>query len=348
MKRILVIEDNTALRENIAEILELADYTVETAANGKLGIAAARKHQPDLILCDIMMPELDGYSVLHVLTRDAQTARIPFIFLTAKTERESLRKGMAMGADDYITKPFEDTELLEAIEARITRISGLQAATGTSLSDFLEGDVDHAFDALRSSCRKRSVSKKSGIYQVGEPATFLYFLKSGRVKQVRMDAFGKELAVRIVEPGEFFGHLELLGDIPRLDAAIAMEESEVEVISGEVFQELVQGNRNVAVHFIKWLSSRVADHEERLLKLAYQPVRERTADVLLFLFDKSQEEDGLPTLHVSRDDLASMVGTATESLIRVLSSFKQEAFIGTKGRSIQLLDKAGLTAQILG
>src|SRR5690349_18036560 len=103
MKKILLIEDNKEMRENTSEILELANYKVVTAPNGKIGVELAGKEIPDIILCDIMMPELDGYGVLYMLSKKPETASIPFIFLTAKTEKTDIRKGMSMGADDYLT-----------------------------------------------------------------------------------------------------------------------------------------------------------------------------------------------------------------------------------------------------
>ena len=112
MKSILLIEDNPDVRENTAEILELAGYKVLTAENGKIGVEIAQKESPDLIVCDIMMPVLDGYGVLHLLGKIESTSGIPFIFLTAKAERGDMRKGMEMCADDYITKPFDDIKLL--------------------------------------------------------------------------------------------------------------------------------------------------------------------------------------------------------------------------------------------
>ena len=111
-KSILLIEDNKDMRENTSEILELAHYKVSTAKNGKEGVELAQKQKPDLIICDIMMPVLDGYGVLHMLSKNPETANIPFIYLSAKAERSDLRKGMEMGADDYLTKPFDDIELL--------------------------------------------------------------------------------------------------------------------------------------------------------------------------------------------------------------------------------------------
>src|SRR6187455_1002867 len=126
MKRILLIEDNLEVRENTSEILVLANYNVITAENGKTGVELAQTAKPDLIICDIMMPELDGYGVLHILSKNEITAGIPFIFLTAKTEKTDIRKGMNLGADDYLTKPFDDTDLLNAIEARLRKNAMLQ------------------------------------------------------------------------------------------------------------------------------------------------------------------------------------------------------------------------------
>ena len=126
MKKILLVEDNAEMRENTAEILELSNYEVVTAANGKEGIEAAKKEYPDLIICDIMMPELDGYGVLRVLSKLPNTANIPFIFLTAKTEKEDFRKGMRMGADDYLTKPFDAKELKIRMQNLIKQRARLQ------------------------------------------------------------------------------------------------------------------------------------------------------------------------------------------------------------------------------
>src|SRR3546814_473122 len=119
--RVLIIEDNNDIRESTCEILELAGFEVYQAENGKLGVELATAKLPDVILCDIMMPELDGYGVLHMLSKNSSTSTIHFIYLTAKTERMDMRKGMEMGADDYLTKPFGDLELLSAIECRLKK-----------------------------------------------------------------------------------------------------------------------------------------------------------------------------------------------------------------------------------
>jgi DNA-binding NarL/FixJ family response regulator len=121
MKKILIIEDEPEMRRNIATVLRFEKYEALVAENGRAGLELARKAKPDLILCDVMMPQLDGYGVLQALREDAELSLIPFIFLTAKGEKDDLRSGMNLGADDYLTKPVAKADLLRAIEARLRR-----------------------------------------------------------------------------------------------------------------------------------------------------------------------------------------------------------------------------------
>ena len=179
-KTILVIDDNNDIRENTAEILELAGYKTFTAENGKRGVEVAIKEKPSVIICDIMMPELDGYGVLHLLRKNKDTQNIPFIFLTAKTERGDFRKGMEMGADDYITKPFDDIELLNAVEVRLKRVEILDqqyAASPQGVSQFLKdvkstGLIQH----LSEQYDVETHNKKQALYQEGRRPRFLYYL----------------------------------------------------------------------------------------------------------------------------------------------------------------------------
>jgi DNA-binding NarL/FixJ family response regulator len=121
MKKILVIEDEPEMRRNITALLRYHDYQPIEAENGRVGVALAQREKPDLVLCDVMMPELDGHGVLQALQQNAELALIPFIFLTAKGEKDDLRSGMDLGADDYLTKPVANAELVRAIEARLRR-----------------------------------------------------------------------------------------------------------------------------------------------------------------------------------------------------------------------------------
>lgn len=170
MKSILLIEDNQDVRENTAEILELAGYSVDTAENGKVGVSKATDKKFDLIICDIMMPELDGYGVLHILNKNPKTSAVPFIFLTAKSEKGDFRKGMNMGADDYLTKPFEETDLLDAIELRFKKSEALRAPEKVDDTDqvlkFI-GDVERelSIEDLINERNTKACKKKDTIYR---------------------------------------------------------------------------------------------------------------------------------------------------------------------------------------
>jgi two-component system, sensor histidine kinase and response regulator len=121
MKRILVIEDNPHVQDNIHDILSLEDFYTIMASDGSQGLRLAQEEKPDLIICDIMLPQLNGYEVLSALRQDPATESIPFIFLTAMADRSDLRQGMVLGADDYLPKPFTPDELRQAIATRLTR-----------------------------------------------------------------------------------------------------------------------------------------------------------------------------------------------------------------------------------
>jgi len=121
MKRILVIEDEPEMRRNISALLRYHEYQPIEAENGRTGVELARREKPDLILCDVMMPELDGHGVLQALQHDADLALIPFVFLTAKGDKDDWRSGMNLGADDYLTKPVANADLVQAIETRLRR-----------------------------------------------------------------------------------------------------------------------------------------------------------------------------------------------------------------------------------
>lgn len=342
MKKILLIEDNRGLRENTAEILELAGYAVSTAENGKVGVELAKKDQVDLIICDIMMPELDGYGVLHILNKNPKTSCIPFIFLTAKAEKADFRKGMNMGADDYLVKPFEETELLDAIALRLQKSERLHVPSNdgepksvqrfmNEASEFLS--VDHLINERNT----RVFRKKESIYREGEYPHALYYIKSGKIKLTKSSDYGKEFITQLCGPGEFLGYLALLENSALHEEASALEDSEIVFIPMEDFRRLIHSNREVANNFIKLLSKNVVEQEERLLKLAYGNVRERVASVVLNLYERYASREGQRIdLAISREELAGYAGIATESLIRTLSEFKSEGVLGNEGRNISV------------
>ena len=196
MKKILIIEDNQDVRENTADILELAGYELCTAENGKIGVEMARKMLPDFIICDIMMPELDGYQVLEELNKSTETSIIPFIFLTAKTEKVDFRKGMNLGADDYLTKPFTEKELLDAIESRLTKYDFLKhefSQTMDGVSRFMEEAAQYLdLEHLSKDYALLEYNKKDFVFSEGNTANSLYFIESGVVKTFKSTEKGKE------------------------------------------------------------------------------------------------------------------------------------------------------------
>jgi len=335
-QKILIIEDNTDIRENVVEILELAGYIVFEADNGKAGIELAVKNLPDVILCDIMMPELDGYSVLYMLNKNPETATIPFIFLTAKAERIDQRKGMEMGADDYLTKPFDDMELLSAIESRLRKKNAQQNFYSQSLEN-LNSIVSKnsglaELKRIIAERKARQFKKDQVIYYDGDKGNGLYLILNGRVKTVKLADDGRELMTAIHSAEEYLGVNAMLSNEAYTDTATAMEDSLLCLIPKDQLDNLLNLYPDVAREFIKLLSNHIRDREEQLLQLAYNSVRKRMADTLIRLY-KQQGSD----FKVSREDLAAMAGVATETVSRTLTDFKDENLIDKKGSQITVL-----------
>lgn len=343
MKTILLIEDNKDVRENTAEILELANYKVLQAENGKTGVELAQKNLPDLIICDIMMPVLDGYGVIHLLNKNPETASIPFIFLTAKSERIDFRKGMEMGADDYISKPFDDIELLNAVESRLKKNDILKAEFSKDVNGlnkfFNDARKTDELKKLSEERRIKQFKKKETIFNEGNSPNFLYFLVKGKVKTFKAHEYGKELITDLYKEGDFFGYTSLLEEKPYTETAEALEDSEICLIPKDDFHSLMYGSMNVMKSFIKMLSDNIADKEKQLINLAYSSVRKRVADALLLLQSRyDNNKDKSFSISISREDLANIVGTATESLIRTLSDFKEEKLVEIKGSNITIIN----------
>ncbi|WP_020526933.1 response regulator [Flexithrix dorotheae] len=351
MKKILVIEDNEDVRENISEILELANYQVVAAANGKEGVTIAQKETVDMIICDIMMPELDGYGVLHILSKSPSTARIPFIFLTAKSDKGDFRKGMTLGADDYLTKPFDDIELLDAVETRLRKGELFQKDFKKDMSG-LNAFMDTAGDLaeLKNLSKERKIRKyknKNNIYLEGDLANALYFINKGKVKTYKTNTDGKDYITGLFEDGDFIGYISLLEGSNHAESAMVLEDSEICVIPKDDFIKLIYNNRDVANKFIKMLSNDLLEKEEQLLTLAYSSVRQRVAEALLMLEEKL-DKDKENAISITRENLAGIVGTAIESVIRTLSDFKDEKLIEIKGKKISIINKRGLQNVIGG
>lgn len=349
MKKILLIEDNRDVLEMTAEILELENYEVSTAENGKVGIEKAQQFKPDLILCDIMMPIVDGYGVFQHLSKDPITASIPFIFLTAKSEKSDLRKGMTMGADDYLTKPFEAHELLEAIEVRLNKNTFLRkefARNVEGITEFIKEATKYQnLKELSENRNLKELNPKEVIFSEGSTAHNLYFIQRGEVKTYKHNENGKEYVTGMFSHGDFIGQLSILGSSGRYtETAIALNKVEICSIPKEDFTQLLFNNKDVSNKFISMISNNVIHIQDQLMSMAFDSVRKRAATALLELFEKGLIKDTVNDgLSISREDFAGLIGTATETAIRVLSNFKDEGLIQLgESRRVVICDKKQL------
>jgi len=334
-KTILIIEDNTNIRENIVEILDLAGYKTVDCENGKIGLDLIQKQIPDLILCDIMMPEMDGFTLLHLLRKAEATKAVPFIFLTAKTERFDFRKGMEMGADDFITKPFEELELLNAVESRLLRSESLKQVLKISKT---MGNID-IHQIFTSLGKTEKLSKKQIVYEDGKHAKNVYLINSGRVKCVKGSDEGKELIIDIASQHDFLGYLTILGSGIYDETAIVLEDAELISVSKDDFLNLIFSDVEIANLLIKTFAKNVKEKEDKLLIMAYGNLRKRVAKTLVELDEKFKNVETGNTLEIKREELASYIGIATESLIRTLSDFKSEKLIDIRDSRIRVINR---------
>ena len=340
----MIIEDHDEIRANLVEILEMARYTVIQAENGKLGVDLAISHTPDIILCDIMMPELDGYGVLYMLNRHEQTTGIPFIFLTAKAEHADLRKGMELGADDYLVKPFDDMELLNAIDIRLRKkaLSDQSHHTKTEAFKVLVEKTDGLaeFNKIIEEKKSRDFKKNQVIYYEDDHGKGLYLVTQGKVKTIKLAKDGRELMTGIYIEGDYLGINAVLSDSAYADTATALEDSKICLIPLEQMEIVLNLYPEVARKFIHLLSRDNRAKEDQLLELAYYSVRKKMAGTLLRLYGQVKADDNL--INISREDLAAMACMATETVSRTLSDFKDEQLIDRDGTKITLLNREGL------
>lgn len=339
-RTILIIEDNLEIREGTAEILELTGgYEVLTAENGKIGVELALNHLPDLILSDIMMPELDGYGVLYMLNKYDSTRHIPFIFLTAKSERADMRKAMEMGADDYLVKPFDDIELLNAIESRLRKRDSMKEVSNNPVGLYLEEDDQNILlQELIKDARVKVFKKKQQIYEEGDSPIFIYYVIKGKVRSFLYYQDGRELSTGIQISDQFFGYESVLLNEKYSDNVAALEDSEIALITKENFFELMYKRPAIASKFIKLLSGNIKEKEEQMLGFAYDSVRKRVANTLVSVAMKTVEspDQDEVTIRISRDDLAALAGTANETISRMLADFKDEKLIIKEGNAIRI------------
>ncbi|MFD1614084.1 response regulator [Gelatiniphilus marinus] len=343
MKTVLLIEDDAVLRANTAELLELSGYKVFTASNGITGIEMAKMHRPDIIVCDIMMPELDGYAVLDKLSKNKSTKTIPFIFLSAKTERADVRKGMNLGADDYITKPFTEDDLISAIESRLAKVSILQDLKKNikqhhspsspneikTLNDLKNHFEDHG--------KEFAFKNETVIYNEGDHSNYIYLISKGAVKCYQINELGKELVTALYKEDDLFGYNSFMQNTPYKETAAAIDDTDLFGISIKEFKIILHKNPKLLLELIELLAHNLSAVKEELLQMAYSTVNQKTAATILKFAEKINRKPN-DTIKISRSDLASVAGIAPETFIRTLALFKKQGIIKADGRNITVID----------
>lgn len=339
MKTILVVEDNQDVRENICEILELAGYDVDSTNNGADGVRRVMDVKPDLVLCDVMMPKLDGYAMLKMIRDNANTSNIPFIFLTAKTEQADFRKGMGLGADDYIMKPFDDTNLLESVASRLKRYDAKNSNYEQSQLTRID---QHAIDEWKESFflahEPLLLRKGEYLYSFERPTKNIFYVDEGL-------AIGESFVDARVFISQLFGPKDIIGlttdsnhEYSVLNVKM-LKDTKVYPIFKEDFYNETSVNRIASRCMYQNLLEAHQQLQRRSAHLAYSSVRKRVAESLIQFLDKDPETN---CLALPREDLANYTGVAKETLIRTLSSFKSEGLIAIEGKAICVVKEAEL------
>lgn len=343
---IVVIEDQEEVRENLVETLELDGYSVHAAADGHAGVRAVREHSPQLVLCDVMMPRLDGYGVLKLLRDDDATRHIPLVFLTARAEREDLRRGMNLGAADYVTKPYFQDELLNVVKQRVLPEGGQPVATAASdrapdapnwggsperLAEVLDG--------LQARGRERAYGDRAPIHFRGDPTRAVGRVVEGRVRLYRETTFDKVLTVDSVGPGGWYGIDDVLAGGAHGLSAAAHPRAVVAVVDAAEVRDALRHHPELWWWLGGQLAQDLALRAEQLVQIAYYSVRKRVAEYLL----RTTSAEGGPDARVElrREDIAEAVGTTPESVTRVLTEFRRDGLVALPNPGEIVLERRG-------
>ena len=333
--KILLIEDNAEMRENLTEILELAEYEVKSAEDGLLGIQYARQFRPDIILCDIMMPNLDGFGVLKIIQQDESLKHLPFIFLTAKSEKEDFRKGMNLGAEDYLVKPFEDSDLLQIVENKLKKYKELDASRSSkqilNTLSIKEFEKHPKIANLIQESQTKSYGKKTRLWNDGDRVNHIYYIQSGIIKEALETIGGKELVLELYQSSGFVG-IHYLFQNNHNGYAEVIEPVVIKMISKKTLEDIILKD-NLLMSFLQFTFMLTKEFAFRLAINSYGNVREKIAYHIVEL----SKQFNPPIINIGREDLASYCGVAKETLIRTLTEFKDEKLIHLDSDGIKIL-----------
>lgn len=289
------------------------------------------------------MPKLDGYGVYKILFSNEKSKYIPFIFLSSKSNYIERRKGMELGADDYLTKPFDESELLTAIEIRLKKASQKEASH-TSVFSYSENNsfakVKNLKELIEILCIRETHTYKKGdtLFCEGNISNHIYLVKEGLIKTYKNTAEGKELITGLYKKRQFIGYTSSLGNFPHNEYAESIGDSIIIKIDKLDIKNILQSNPNITIDILEMLSNNIETFKNKMLQIAYSSVRMRVSKTLLLVI----KDDPLKTIIISRSDLANITGVAKETLIRTLSDFREEGLIKTSRTSVIVLDKQKL------
>lgn len=340
-KSILIIEDDLVLRENTKELLELSNFRIICAGDGKDGIDKALKYHPDLILCDISMPVIDGYGVLEFLSSNPGTKNIPFLFISAKSDLSEIRKGMNLGADDYITKPFNEHELINAINKRLSKFDSLKNSYTPGFKGEIQNlkvsSLEDFKNLLQKKGEKFRFQKRQTIYYENDNANFVYMIARGIVKTIKMDDEGKELITGIYKEDHLFGLTSFKSNSLYDETAVTINNTLGYRFSSKNFREIINNNPELMIEIAEVLTSHLSNLKDHLLETAYSSVLKKTTQTILQFAEKIPENSRNIT-DITRNELAHIAGISTESFIRSLSQLRKKRLIEIDGRNIKILD----------
>ncbi len=338
MARILIIEDDVNLRENTQEILEFAGHKVFTAEDGRQGLQLVRKDAVDLILCDIVMPRMDGYQVLKKISSSLKTQRIPFIFLTAKSSPKEIRLGMNLGADDYIVKPFEEKELLAAINSRLMKFSFFKTRKSNTLATSISlANMEEFRNYFLQHGDKIKLAKNELLFKEKQQAAYVFLLTEGIIKTLNIDEYGKELITGMYHQNDFLGIYSFNRNIAYPEQALVIEPAKLLRLPMSLIQQIFKDNPQLTMELAEDFSEDVIELKEHLLQTAYASVLKKTVNTILE-FSEKLHFNKAEFSKISRGDLASIAGISKESFIRCLSTLKQDGLIKLKGKYIEITD----------
>jgi CRP-like cAMP-binding protein len=275
---------------------------------------------------------------MQIAMRNRELQKIPIIFMSAKTKHEDIRKGMDLGASDYITKPFEESELLSAVASRLKRreiMEGGEESAVVEQRKWRLEDIEKAFS------NKDRYEYKPGatVYCEGNIGNHIFYVVKGEVKTFKVNEDGKELITEIFKEKSFFGFTSFLNHRPYTENAEAILPTEIIKLEKNELLNLIKTNPQLALNFMDLLSADLDNIKEHLMHIAYDSVRKKTADALLQLIPEGSREN---LIHISRSDLASRIGIAKETLTRTLTDFKDENLIRTKRNAIEVVNSRKL------